>query len=123
MVGAHHSLERRGERALRIGEEGGDPRERLFFLGVENVQNRTDEQRVAGFLPVISALERPFRIDENIGDILNVANLVLAATDLEQRVVFGGRRIGRKIGRASCRERVCQSVYISVVAVALKTKL
>src|SRR3546814_10756961 len=86
MVGAHHSLERRGERALRIGEEGGDPRERLFFLGVENVQNRTDEQRVAGFLPVISALERPFRIDENIGDILNVANLVLAATDLEQRV-------------------------------------
>src|SRR3546814_17203926 len=60
-----------------------------------NVQNRTDEQRVAGFLPVISALERPFRIDENIGDILNVANLVLAATDLEQRVVFGGRRIGR----------------------------
>src|SRR3546814_19295297 len=30
-----------------------------------------------------------------MGDILNVANLGLAATDLEQRVVFGGRRIGR----------------------------
>src|SRR3546814_11163290 len=27
-----------------------------------------------------------------------------------------------EIGRASCRERVCQYVYISVVAVALKTK-
>src|SRR3546814_17668465 len=27
-----------------------------------------------------------------------------------------------KIGRASCRERVCQYVYISVVAVTLKTK-
>src|SRR3546814_11342617 len=26
----------------------------------------------------------------------------------------------RKIGRASCRERVCQYVYISVVAVSLK---
>src|SRR3546814_18997178 len=29
---------------------------------------------------------------------------------------------GMKIGRASCRERVCQYVYISVVAVSLKTK-
>src|SRR3546814_12865376 len=28
----------------------------------------------------------------------------------------------RKIGRASCRERVCQYAYISVVAVSLKTK-
>src|SRR3546814_11542905 len=28
----------------------------------------------------------------------------------------------RKIGRASCRERVCQYVYISVVAVSLKKK-
>src|SRR3546814_13480355 len=27
-----------------------------------------------------------------------------------------------KIGRASCRERVCQSVYISVVVVSLKKK-
>src|SRR3546814_17165528 len=29
---------------------------------------------------------------------------------------------GRSIGRASCRERVCQSVSISVVAVSLKKK-
>src|SRR3546814_19199497 len=28
----------------------------------------------------------------------------------------------REIGRASCRERVCQYVYISVVAVSLKKK-
>src|SRR3546814_13077569 len=28
----------------------------------------------------------------------------------------------REIGRASCRERVCQSVYISVGAVSLKKK-
>src|SRR3546814_12755654 len=30
--------------------------------------------------------------------------------------------IARKIGRASCRERVCQYVSISVVAVSLKKK-
>src|SRR3546814_20152934 len=29
---------------------------------------------------------------------------------------------GEAIGRASCRERVCQSVYISVVGVTLKKK-
>src|SRR3546814_17316543 len=33
-----------------------------------------------------------------------------------------GREVGLKIGRASCRERVCQYVYISVVAVSLKQK-
>src|SRR3546814_226071 len=31
-------------------------------------------------------------------------------------------RAGREIGRASCRERVCQYVWISVVAVSLKKK-
>src|SRR3546814_12951376 len=31
-------------------------------------------------------------------------------------------RLRRKIGRASCRERVCQYVSISVVAVSLKKK-
>src|SRR3546814_16079664 len=30
--------------------------------------------------------------------------------------------LAAEIGRASCRERVCQSVYISVVAVSLKKK-
>src|SRR3546814_12967051 len=32
------------------------------------------------------------------------------------------QRLAREIGRASSREGVCQSVYISVVAVALKKK-
>src|SRR3546814_12553552 len=36
---------------------------------------------------------------------------------------LGGRLVGfREIGRASCRERVCQYVYISLVAGSLKTK-
>src|SRR3546814_20873081 len=32
------------------------------------------------------------------------------------------RHMAAEIGRASCRERVCQSVYISVVAVSLNQK-
>src|SRR3546814_11788662 len=35
----------------------------------------------------------------------------------------GLARIDEQIGRASCRERVCQYVEISVVAVALKKKI
>src|SRR3546814_18873049 len=42
----------------------------------------------------------------------------------EENVFLGDRfRLGTaQIGRASCRERVCQYVSISVVAVSLKTK-
>src|SRR3546814_19912685 len=47
------------------------------------------------------------------------------AQGVECRAVslYGGRRdVRREIGRASCRERVCQYVLISVVAESLKKK-
>ena len=57
----HHRLQRRLDRPLRIGEEGGDAGERLVRLGVEDMQDGADQQRVAGLLPVIALLERAFR--------------------------------------------------------------
>src|SRR3546814_16123343 len=78
-----------------------------------------------------------------LGGILDVARLAMDAVlgvDDELRVAFfladdlvNARRaitlrrlvVHRqivKIGRASCRERVCQYVYITVVAVSLKKK-
>src|SRR3546814_13867652 len=49
----------------------------------------------------------------------------LAATGLHQFMLFGENNatpershVDFKIGRASCRERVCQCVYMSVVAVS-----
>ncbi len=47
------------------------------------------------FLPMIATLQRAFRIDQDVRDILNVADFVDAAADFQQRV--GGRalRIGR----------------------------
>jgi hypothetical protein len=50
----YHRAQRRLDRSPRIGEEAGDPRQRLFGLGVENMQNRTDQERVARFLPVVA---------------------------------------------------------------------
>src|SRR3546814_15205314 len=92
MVGRHHPAQGGDERALRIGEEGCDPRERLFLFRIKNVEDRADEQRVGGFLPVIAVLESPFRIDQDVGDILAIADLIFAAADFEKRIV--ARRAG-----------------------------
>src|SRR3546814_12064301 len=43
-------------------------------------------------------------------------------SDDKEHVLADFTKAGQKIGRASCRERVCQYVSISVVAVALKKK-
>src|SRR3546814_15243006 len=51
-------------------------------------------------------------------DALNEWGSVVALTYIAAQRVFPDY----KIGRASCRERVCQYVYISVVAVSLKKK-
>src|SRR5260364_430314 len=90
-----HRVKRSLYRARWVRQEVGDPRKGLVGFGVENMQNGTDEQRMAGLLPMISALECTFGIDQNIGDILGVADLIVAFTNLKQRIVGGARRIGR----------------------------
>ena len=80
---------------LRIGEEVGDAGERLVRLGVEDMQDGADQQRMAGLLPVIAPLQRAFGIDQDVGDVLDVADFPFAAADLEQRIVGGARGIGR----------------------------
>lgn len=50
---------------------------------------------VAGLLPMIASFQRAFRVHQNVGDVLNVANLALAFTHFQKRIVFGGFRIGR----------------------------
>src|SRR3546814_12889144 len=61
------------------------------------------------------------------GDVLGMAVVELGVVELEHCVELLDRRViapsGRKqIGRASCRERVWQYVWISVVDGALKKK-
>ena len=95
MGGPHHGGERRVDRPLRVGEEGGDASQGLVGLGVEDVQDGADQQRVAGFFPVVPLLQRAFWVDQDIGDVLDVADLPLAAADLEQRIVGGRLRVRR----------------------------
>ena len=76
------------------------------------MQDRADQQRVAGLLPVVPALQRALRIDQHIGDVLDVANLPFAAADLQQGIVGGACRVGRieqqnaaELGAPSGRQR------------------
>ena len=104
MVGGHHPPQGVGERALRIGEEGGDPSEGLFLFGVEDVKDGPDQQAVAGFFPMRPALQSAFRVDEHVGDILNVADFVGSFADLQQRIVASRPRVGR-VEQQAVRER------------------
>src|SRR3546814_18963792 len=57
MVGRHHPPLRGDERSLGIGQEGRDPRERLVLLGIENVKDRADQQRMRGFFTLVPPFE------------------------------------------------------------------
>jgi hypothetical protein len=91
----HHRAQRRLDRSSRVGEEARDTRQGLVRLGVEHVEDRTDEEGVAGLFPMIAFLQGTFRVDQDVGDVLNIANFPLTATDLEQRIVGGALGIGR----------------------------
>ena len=71
----HHGSERALDRPGRIGEEGRHAGQRLVRLRVEDVQDGADQERMAGLFPVVPALERPFGVDQHIGDVLDVAHL------------------------------------------------
>ena len=83
MIGGHHPSERRHEAALWVGEEGCYARERFLLFGVEDMENRADKERMTGLFPMVAPFERAFGIDEDIGDVLDVADLMRAAPHLE----------------------------------------
>ena len=59
------------------------------------MQDRADQQAVAGLFPMVALVQGAFRVDQHVGDVLHVADLPFAAADLQQRVI--GRRGG--VGR------------------------
>ena len=91
----HHPVQRQLERASRIGEEISDAPQRLVLAGIEHMQDRADQQRVTGLLPMVPAFERTIGIDQNVRHVLHVAHLMRAAPHFQQRVVGGRLRIRR----------------------------
>jgi hypothetical protein len=72
--GCPSSRERRLRSFVRIGEERRDAGERLVLLGIENMEDRADQQGVAGLLPMVALFEAAFGIDQDVGDVLDVAD-------------------------------------------------
>ena len=95
MRGGHHRAQGRLDRAARVRQEGGDAGERLVGFGVEDVEDRADQQGVAGLLPVVALLEAAFGVDQHVGDVLRIAHFPLALADFEQGIVRCRCRIGR----------------------------
>jgi len=93
MIGGHHHAERVDEAPLRVRQERRHPRQGLLFLRVEDVEDRSDQQRVGGLLPMVAALERPFGIDQDVGDVLDIADLLQASPHLEQGIVARRARV------------------------------
>ena len=67
----------------------------LLLLSVEDMKDHTNKERVAGFLPMGTAFQCAFRINQNIGDILNVADFRGAFAHFQKWVVASASRIGR----------------------------
>ena len=91
MVGRHHVPEGGFKGPLRVGHEGRHPRQRFVLLGIEDMEDRADQKRMAGLLPMIAPLQGAFRIDQDIGDVLHIAHLVRSLAHFEQRVVARAR--------------------------------
>ena len=89
------ALERHLDRTFRIGEKSRHARQRFVRLGVEYVEDGADQQGVTGLFPMVAAFERSLRIDQDIGDVLDVPDFPFAASDFKQGVI--GCRVG--IGR------------------------
>src|SRR3546814_3497587 len=83
---AQHRAQSALEWPRRIGQEVRHPAQALVRLGVQHVQDRSNQQRMRGLLPVTAPLQRTFRVDQQVGDVLHIAYLLRAAAHLQQGV-------------------------------------
>jgi len=72
-----------------------DPHSYAITVTASDGTNSSDQQCVAGFLPVVSSFQRPFGIDQHVGDILHVTDFPLPSPHFQKGVVSRTLRIGR----------------------------
>ena len=66
----------RGGSAFIVGDGVGHPRERLLLLGIKDMEDRADQHRMRGLLPMVAPLEHAFGVDQDVGDILHIAHVI-----------------------------------------------
>ena len=85
----HHCLQCHLDGVLRIRKKCRNACQCFVRFRVKDMQDCSDQKRMAGFLPMVSSLERSLRINEHVSDILDIANLPFAAPDFQQGIVGG----------------------------------
>ncbi len=87
MRGRHHPVERGFDGTCGIAQKCSHPRQRLVGFGIEDMEDRADQQRMTGLFPMVAPFERTFGIDQHVGDVLHIAHFPFAAPDFEQGVI------------------------------------
>ena len=68
----------------------GDTRKRLVLLCIQHMENRTDQECVAGFGPMIATIIRTLWVNQDVRDVLHITNLMRTQPNFQQRIVPGG---------------------------------
>ena len=95
MVRRHHRAQRVFEGTQWIGEKVRDPSKCFFLFGIEDVKNRCRPKARDSSFPSDCAVQRAFGIDQDVSDVLHVADFVRSFADFEKRIVAGTAWIGR----------------------------
>src|SRR3546814_20549495 len=93
----------------------------FFFKQKTAYEMRISDWSSDGALP-ISGLDERLQVDIESGRATNQRADAFVEQHHQRPLAAAGRRMHEQIGRASCRERVCQYVSISVVAVSFNKK-
>src|SRR5437773_572865 len=59
------------------------------------MEDGANQERMTGLLPMVPFVQRAFGVDQDVGDILDVAHLPLPTPDLKQRIIGRGFWVGR----------------------------
>jgi hypothetical protein len=92
MLCSHYSLQSRFYRPRVVEEEIGNSGERLVGFSVGHVKYCADQKRMAGLLPVIAAFECALGVDQDVDNVLDVADFAITTAHFQQRIV--GTRVG-----------------------------
>ena len=82
----HHQPQGLGKRPPRIRQEPGAARQRLVFFRVQHVQDHAGQQGMARLLPMVPPLQRAFRVDQDVGNVLCVPDFSFPAPHLQERI-------------------------------------
>src|SRR3546814_19917039 len=119
---------------MRVGsgiQPTGKPHLGNYLGAIRNFVKLQDDATAQGgecliFIADLHAISLPHDPAELYASTLElVATLVACGLDTDKTILFNQAQVpahSEQIGRASCRERVCQYVYISGVAGSLNKK-